>query len=194
MKITTVDSIPGVTRARTARKRTARRGYVPRKPPVDRYWTGPNGSQIRIIAGSMAKPPRRVLLLIDRVLRRNRPWHNGSIDALIRNCRSGCDHGYGSKHHLSLYLSKDIDGNLLLVEHEMAHATNRLMHRETYSTTNRRGDIVTRSKWSDRHGPGFYDALFRIGKAEGNLRTLTNWQSNKAAMKRARLRAEGKAA
>lgn len=175
MKITDVTSIPGVTRTRARKRvRPTKRTVTRWQPKVDRDWTGPKGSDITIIAGSMAKPPRALLLLIDRILHRNWPWHNGSIRVLIRNCRRGCAHGYGSKHHLSLYLSSDSESNRFLVEHEMAHVTNR--------------------KYGDRHGPGFYDALYRIGKDEGNLRALTEWQSNKAAMRRARQRVEGRAA
>lgn len=175
MKITDVTSVPAITRTHArARVRANHRAVTKiRQPKVDRMWYGPLGTNVKVIAGSMSKVERWMLLLIDRVRKAER---RGYIDILIRRCGRGCAHGYGSSHHLSLYLAPEAnrDSNKYLLIHELAHACNRVS--------------------GDRHGPGFYDALYRISKAEGCYRMINEYQNNKAAMRRARQRMEGRAA
>lgn len=171
MKIIDVTAVPTRVRSAHRRKRTV---IKMRKPKADRMFYGPHNTSIRIIAGSMPTVERWMLLLIDRV-RTN--WARGRyMDILIRKCSRGCAHGYGRDGHLSLYLAPaaNKDSNKYLLIHELAHACNRVV--------------------GDRHGPGFYDALYRISKAEGCYRMINEMQSNKAAMRRARQRVERKAA
>jgi len=112
-------------------------------------WDGP-GSTITLTSGSVM-PPRWALLLIDRVLTRERPL-SAWINLRWTNSRRG-GHGvcYGPRHIAVHPQPGDDDRTRYIVIHELAHACNG--HR-------------------DRHGPGFYDALVRIAKAEGSLRLV----------------------
>lgn len=134
-------------------------------------WVGPRGTHVVIVGGS-TKPPRWALLLIDRVCAREQRTTTPYIRLGWVVCSRGCAHGYGSPGRIKIYSSGDRLADRSLLYHELSHAFNR------------------RSVYRDRHGPGFYDALYRISKAEGWLMATTRWQGNRAAMRRAKLRHE----
>lgn len=125
-------------------------------------WTGPKGTTVTITRGS-SKPPRWALLLIDRVVAAESVRRRVGVKWM--NCGRGCPHGraFPFSRKVVLYTSGDRQRDTGLILHELAHLF---------------GGV--------RHDHGFYVALVRIAAREGKVRTVTQFQNNKAAIRRAK--------
>lgn len=148
-------------------------------------WVGPKGTTIHIRDGS-SKPPRWVLLLIDRVAAREREGHPmrafGKLGRVglryIKGNGAGGGYCYPDfirvrEDHYLVGAKARRDSMRYLILHEMAHYI---------------------APYGERHGQRFYEVLYRLAKAEGCLRAVTLWQGNKAAMRRARQAVEAREA
>jgi hypothetical protein len=132
-------------------------------------WVGPKGTTVVIRNGSN-KPPRWVLLLIDRVAGRERERRNSTRQFTKVGIRwtqgTGGGRFYGS-----------IDWYPVIAVRAKGYGTKFekeiLIHELAHWTGDQRG-----------HGPKFYEAMLRIARAEGTVGMLGNYP--KAKMKRAR--------